>query len=46
MWKEFSLTFLRYGLVYAVTGAAGVGVLLWLAFLANRSAETRAVLPR
>ena len=42
MWKEFTLTFLQYGLVYAATGAIGVAVLLWLAFLAKRSSQDRA----
>ncbi len=46
MWKEFTFTFLQYGLVYASTGLLGIGVLFWLAFLANRSAAARAALPR
>jgi hypothetical protein len=46
MWKAFALTFLQYGLVYAATGVLGIGVLVWLAFLANRSAHTRAAAPR
>lgn len=37
MWKEFSLTFLQYGLVYAVTGAVGVAVLFWMAYYRSRS---------
>jgi hypothetical protein len=44
MWKDFALTFFQYGLVYAATGLPGIGVLVWLAFLANRSAQARAAL--